>query len=102
MINPARVKARRFVRKMRGGAQAHLIEADDGHWYVTKFVNNPQGRRALANELITSLLFTELDISTPEPAVVSIDRDFLRDNPEVFIATKKGPISVDQIGRAHV
>jgi hypothetical protein len=42
--------ARRLVRKMRGGAQAHLIEADDGHFYVVKFRNNPQGRRILVNE----------------------------------------------------
>jgi hypothetical protein len=37
----------RHVRKMRGGAQAHLLEADDGKWYVVKFRNNPQHRRDL-------------------------------------------------------
>ena len=42
----------RHVRKMRGGAQSHLLEADDGHWYVVKFRNNPQHRRMLVNELI--------------------------------------------------
>jgi len=26
---------------MRGGAQSHLIEADDGGFYVVKFSNNP-------------------------------------------------------------
>src|SRR5437762_10637737 len=29
----------RHVRKMRGGAQSHLLEADDGCWYVVKFRN---------------------------------------------------------------
>jgi len=80
---------------MRGGAQAHLIEGCDGHWYVTKFANNPQGRRILVNELVSSLLFGALGISTPETALVSIDREFLRDNPEVSIATKKGKIAVE-------
>jgi hypothetical protein len=81
---------------MRGGAQAHLIEADDGHWYVTKFVNNPQGgRRILVNELITSLLFSALDLSTPEPALVLVDQEFLRANPEVHIASKPGPIALE-------
>ena len=28
------VDARRFIRKMRGGAQAHLLEASDGRFYV--------------------------------------------------------------------
>ncbi len=31
--NPMPVNARRFIRKMRGGAQAHLLEADDGDYY---------------------------------------------------------------------
>ena len=44
------LKALRFVRKMRGGAQAHLIEAHDGNYYVVKFRNNPQHRRILVNE----------------------------------------------------
>jgi len=35
------VNARRHVRRMRGGAQSHLIEAGDGHFYVVKFLNNP-------------------------------------------------------------
>jgi hypothetical protein len=39
------VNARRFIRKMRGGAQAHLLEADDGDYYIVKFQNNPQHRR---------------------------------------------------------
>ena len=45
----------RHIRKMRGGAQSHLLEADDGHWYVVKFRNNPQHRRILVNELLASV-----------------------------------------------
>jgi len=36
------VNAKRFVRKMRGSAQAHLLECDDGSFYVVKFSNNPR------------------------------------------------------------
>ena len=57
------------VRKMRGGAQAHLLEADDGHWYVVKFRNNPQHRRVLVNELLASKLLAYLRISAPETAL---------------------------------
>ena len=39
---------------MRGGAQSHLMFADDGHYYVVKFQNNPQHIRVLANELIAT------------------------------------------------
>src|SRR6476646_6992838 len=33
------VEAVQHVRRMRGGAQAHLMRADDGHFYVVKFQN---------------------------------------------------------------
>ena len=39
----------RHIRKMRGGAQSHLLQADDGNYYVVKFRNNPQHRRILSN-----------------------------------------------------
>ncbi len=53
----------RHVRKMRGGAQAHLLEADDGKWYVVKFRNNPQHRRVLVNEALCATLLRYLKIS---------------------------------------
>lgn len=68
---------------MRGGAQAYLVEADDGAYYVVKFRNNPQHRRILANELLASCFLRNLEISTPESAIVSIGGDFLRAYPEV-------------------
>ena len=40
------------IRRMRGGAQAHLMRCADDNYYVVKFQNNPQGRRILANELL--------------------------------------------------
>ena len=60
------VNARHFIRKMRGGAQAHLLEADDGHYYIVKFPNNPQHRRILVNEWIAGEILSHLQISAPE------------------------------------
>jgi hypothetical protein len=79
------VDARRLIRKMRGGAQAHLIEAGDGHFYVVKFLNNPQHRRILVNEWIGSAFLSYLGISTPETAIVRVSDEFLRENREVHI-----------------
>lgn len=79
------VDARRLIRKMRGGAQAHLIEASDGAFYVVKFVNNPQHRRILVNEWMGATFLGYLGIATPEPAMVRLSADFLRENPEVSI-----------------
>src|SRR5579872_1265519 len=77
--------ARRLIRKMRGGAQAHLLEASDGHAYVVKFLNNPQHRRILVNEWIASTFLHYLGIATPEPAMVRISEGFLAANPEVHL-----------------
>jgi hypothetical protein len=79
------LNALRHIRKMRGGAQSHLLEADDGHYYVVKFLNNPQHRRILVNELIATVIMRYLQIATPEPAIVSVSRQFLEDNPDVCL-----------------
>jgi hypothetical protein len=59
------VDARRLIRKMRGGAQTHLVEAGDGNFYVVKFLNNPQHRRILVNELIGSVFLRYLVFQPP-------------------------------------
>jgi hypothetical protein len=79
------VQATRLIRKMRGGAQAHLLECDDGHFYVVKFRNNPQHRRILINEWIASVFLNYLQISTPPAAIVSLSAAFLQDNPDTYI-----------------
>jgi hypothetical protein len=77
--------ARRLIRKMRGGAQAHLLEASDGHAYVVKFINNPQHRRILVNEWIASVFLNYLGIASPEPAMVRLSEEFLAANPDVHL-----------------
>jgi hypothetical protein len=70
---------------MRGGAQGHLLEADDGHHYVVKFRNNPQHRRILVNEILSSVLLEYLQISAPPTAMILVDAAFLLANPDVHI-----------------
>jgi len=79
------VAAHRLTRKMRGGAQAHLLEASDGHSYVVKFHNNPQHRRILVNEWIASTFLRYLDIAAPETAMVELTQEFLAATPDVHI-----------------
>ncbi len=77
------LEARRHIRRMRGGAQSHLIEAEDGHFYVVKFKNNPQHRRVLINELIAGVFLDYLGISAPSMRIIQISEQFLTQNPEV-------------------
>jgi hypothetical protein len=79
------VAAQRLTRKMRGGAQAHLLEASDGNSYVVKFHNNPQHRRILVNEWIASTFLHYLDIAAPETAMVELTQEFLAATPDVHI-----------------
>ena len=60
------------IRKMRGGAQGHLMLGADGNAYVVKFQNNPQHIRVLANELIATKLAARLGLSAPACDVVDV------------------------------
>jgi len=58
------------IRRMRGGAQSHLMRCSDGNYYVVKFQNNPQHRRILVNELLGTNLAKRLGLPTTPVAVV--------------------------------
>ena len=77
------IRAQRLIRKMRGGAQAHLLEASDGKFYVVKFRNNPQHRRVLINEWIASVFLKQLQIATPEAALIELTPEFLASEPDL-------------------
>ncbi|MBC7840425.1 MAG: hypothetical protein H7Y39_17570 [Nitrospiraceae bacterium] len=89
------VTAVKFIRKMRGGSQAHLLKADDGHNYVVKFRNNPQHRRILINEWIASAFLQRLQISAPAAVLVLVSQSFLLDNPEVSLILGTGRQAVE-------
>jgi hypothetical protein len=76
------VDARRFIRKMRGGAQTHLVEASDGNCYIVKFQNNPQHPRIVVNELIAAEFLRHLQIATPEYSLVRLSPEYVATNPE--------------------
>lgn len=79
------VAARRHLRRMRGGAQSHLIEGDDGSFYVVKFRNNPQHRRILVNEWLAAVLLDYLQIASPPVQIIDVSEEFLEEFPEAAI-----------------
>ncbi len=98
------VNARRFVRKMRGGAQAHLVEADDSNFYVVKFQNNPQHRRILVNEMLAGEILSHLQVTSPQNEIVRVSAEFLRDNEDVHLqtGTSRAPVMPGaQFGSMH-
>lgn len=87
------IEAVQHVKRMRGGAQSHLMRASDGHYYVVKFQNNPQHLRVLANELLATKLGELLGLPVPQVEVVNVDSWLIEHTPELRIELVHGVIS---------
>src|ERR1700722_18118870 len=79
------VVAVQHVRRMRGGAQSHLMRCSDGNFYVVKFRNNPQHLRVLANELLATRLAERVGLPVPLTEVVEVNDWLIRHSPELNI-----------------
>jgi hypothetical protein len=78
------------VRRMRGGAQAHLMRcADQGH-YVVKFQNNPQGKRILANELLGTRLAARLGLPVPAAEIVEVRGELIAQTEDLVMQMGRG------------
>ena len=80
------------IRRMRGGAQSHLMRCEDENYYVVKFQNNPQGTRILANELLGTRLAARIGLPVPGATAVEV-------RPEMVALTED---LVIQLGRGRV
>src|SRR5262245_4236836 len=79
------ISAVQHLRRLRSGAQAHLLRATDGNCYVTKFQNNPQHVRVLANELLASRLGLALGLPIPEAIVIDVSDWLIEHTTELRI-----------------
>jgi hypothetical protein len=77
------LRAMEQIRRMRGGAQSHLMRCSDGGYYVVKFQNNPQHRRILVNELLGTRLAARLGLPTTPVATISVSEDLIRLTPDL-------------------
>jgi hypothetical protein len=84
------VRALEQVRRMRGGAQSHLMRCSDGGYYVVKFQNNPQGLRILVNELLGTRLAARLGLRVPEVNVVSVDQELIARTDDLVMQLGRG------------
>jgi len=79
------VSAVQHVRRMRGGAQGHLMRCSDKCFYVVKFRNNPQHVRVLANEFLASRLAVHIGLPIPATVVVEVSQWLVDHTPELNI-----------------
>jgi hypothetical protein len=78
------------IRRMRGGAQAHLMRCADEAYYVVKFQNNPQGMRILANELLGTRLAGRIGLPVPATAVVEVRESLIKHTEDLVIQLGRG------------
>lgn len=78
------------IRRMRGGAQSHLMRCSDGHYYVVKFQNNPQHARILVNEMLGTRLAARLGLPTTPAAVVHVSEELIRLTPDLMMQLGRG------------
>jgi HipA-like protein len=79
------LRALEQIRRMRGGAQSHLMRCDDGGYYVVKFQNNPQHRRILVNELLGTKLAARLGLPTVPVEIVEVSEELIRLTPDLAV-----------------
>jgi hypothetical protein len=79
------VRAIERVSRLRGGSQAQVLLADDGNRYVVKFQGNPQNTRVLANEYLACRLARMIGLSVPEPIIIHVDAETIRDQQIAFL-----------------
>jgi hypothetical protein len=73
------------VRRMRGGAQAHLMRCDDGGYYIVKFQNNPQHLRILANEMLATRLAARMGLCVPQIEVIDVRPELIAYTADLVI-----------------
>jgi hypothetical protein len=78
------------VRRMRGGAQSHLMLGADDNLYVVKFQNNPQHLRVLANELIATRLAEAVGLTVPPCEVIEVSAWLIDNTPELDFELGRG------------
>jgi hypothetical protein len=89
-VNAVAVIAIQQIRRMRGGAQSHLMLASDNNLYVVKFSNNPQHIRVLANELLATRLAEAVGLAVPPSEVIEVSDWLIQHTEELTIELRGG------------
>ena len=86
---------------MRGGAQSHLLRCtyrdpqsgdEREGFFITKFRNNPQHVRVLANELLCQRLASHLRLPVPLAEQVEVSAALVEKTPELHMEMPRGSV----------
>ncbi|MGA2689129.1 MAG: HipA family kinase [Candidatus Korobacteraceae bacterium] len=79
------IQAVQHIRRMRGGAQSHLMRCADSNYYVVKFQNNPQHTRVLVNDWLGTRLAEMIGLPVPVVEVVDVNPWLIEHTSELRI-----------------
>src|SRR2546423_817824 len=84
------------IRAMRGKSRARLMKADDGNYYVVKFLNNPQGTTVLVNDWLASSMAIGIGLDVAKPQIVEVEdyvlESLVKSHPyNAFLYSNPGP-----------
>ena len=99
------ISAIQHLRRLRGGSQSHLLRASNGASYVTKFQNNPQHVRVLANEMLATSLGLALGLPLPSVEVIEVSDWLITHTPDLRIQLAGAELSCHagkQLGSLYI
>jgi hypothetical protein len=79
------VSAVQHIRRLRGGSQSQLLRACDEQYYVTKFQNNPQHIRVLANEMFATRVGELLGLPVPRVTAIKVCDWLIENTPDLRV-----------------
>lgn len=85
MASAHTMRAVRFIRKLRGGSQPILVQAEDDQLYVVKFLDNPQGPQVLTNEVLGTEAYRMAGLPVPSWETIRLTDRFIDANPGCWI-----------------
>lgn len=81
MPTPSHPRALAYIEPFTSVTSPHLIEFDDGEYYVVKFKDNPWGHRVVVNEYVVSRIASLLGFSHKTGKLVYVSQQFIDDEP---------------------
>jgi hypothetical protein len=83
------IEAVLLMKRLRGSSQAVLTRCSNDRYYCVKFINNPNGVRALANEVVTTRIAHYLGVPVPNYSFIYVS-DWLISHSPYMVMLKDG------------
>jgi hypothetical protein len=84
------LSANKFIRKLNGGSQSNLVQANDSKYYVVKMMENPQGSNILANESLGTAVARAVGLPVADSKGIYLSDTFIDSFPALWFESPAG------------